>query len=490
MPRAAKMAARRLVATLTAWADQEEGRFILLVPCLMAAGVATWLSADRPPGLFVLLPVTAIWIALFVLFFRRRQDAWMLAVRPLAVFFLGMTLIALRTAWVGAPAVPDGFGSATVTGVLERVEDRKKDHRYTVRVQELSRFGDAIPRRVRVVWRGEPGNAKAGDLIRMRVSLSPPPGPATPGGYDFAQAMFYERIGGVGFSYAPPAVIERGGRGWATRVERLREGIAGRIEGHIDGPPGAVAAALVTGKRERIPQGTVDDLRDAGLAHLLAISGLHMGLVCGFLFFTLRWVLAQSETLALRYPIKKWAALGALMGGSFYLILSGAAWSAQRAFIMASIVFLAILFDRRGISLRNAAIAAIVIVLIRPEAVISAGFQMSFAAVVSLIAAFSFLEERFPRSEDRSAFTRVTGFIGGLAMTSIIAGLATAPFALFHFGQVATYGLLGNLLAMPIITLGVMPAAVLALFVMPLGLDGLIFVLVGRGIDLVLRIAH
>ena len=456
----------------------------------MVAGSALWLHADEPPSLLISALLATVFAALWIIGERRHRLWVVYGSRVGACFFAGMALIALRTEHVKAPVVPDGLQPVTVTGVLEEIELRERDRRYTIRVERMSRLGaDAAPYRVRVVWRGDPGDAAPGDRVQLRASISPPPGPAMPGGYDFARAMSYERIGGSGFAYAPPAVIERGGTGFQASIERLRDRIADRIETAVGGPEGAVTAALVTGKRERIPEGVVEDLRDAGLAHLLAISGLHMGLVCGFLFFAIRWVLSRFEELALHFPIKKWAAIGALSGGAFYLLLSGGAWSAQRAFIMASIVFLAILFDRRGISLRNAALAALVIIILRPEAVISAGFQMSFAAVVALIATFSFIEDKLPRSDDQGGLMKALRFIGGLALTSFVAGLATAPFALFHFGRFASYGLLANMLAMPIITLAVMPAAVMALFVMPLGLDGLVFALVGRGVEMVIGIA-
>lgn len=323
----------------------------------------------------------------------------------------------------------------------------------------------------------------------MRASLRPPPGPAVPGGYDFSRQMRFEGIGGSGFAYAPPEVLESRGRTFKTRIEALRERVADRVVERLPGPTGAMAAALMTGKRERIPEANVEDLRDAGLAHLLAISGLHMGLVCGFLFWTLRSLLARSERLALSQPIKKWAALGALAGGAFYLALSGGAWSAQRAFIMAAIIFLAVLFDRRGISLRNAALAALVILVLRPEALLAPGFQMSFAAVVTLISAFSAIEERWPRPSDPGLLTKVLLFVTGLMMTSLLAGAATSAFAAYHFGRVASYGLLGNMLAMPIVTIAVMPAMVLAMFLMPLGLDGPVLLLVGEGLGLVLAVS-
>ncbi|GGY52379.1 ComEC/Rec2 family competence protein [Parvularcula lutaonensis] len=478
---------RDLSATFRRWSAMEERRFILWAPCLMAAGIVLWFSLNEPPGAGVAVFAAASACLLWTAASSRRVEGARLAARAMTCFLGGMALIALRTEMVEAPLIPTDM-SAEVRGTLVDVEMRERDRRYNIRVESISYLDDP-PRKVRVIWRGEPNGAKPGDRVSLRAQLTPPPGPAMPGGYDFARAMRYEGIGGVGFSYEPPRVIEGVGASLRMRIEALREAVADRVERKIGGPEGAVAAALMTGKRERIGEENVNDLRDAGLAHLLAISGLHMGLVCGFLFWTLRALLVRSEWLALHAPIKKWAAAGALLGGLFYLALSGGAWSAQRAFIMAAIVFGAILFDRRGISLRNAALAALVIMTLRPEAVVAPGFQMSFAAVVTLISAFGFIDERWPREGERSTLTKVGGFLGGLTLTSFLAGLATGPFAAYHFGRIASFGLLGNMLAMPIITLAVMPAMVLAMFLMPFGLDGPVLFLVGQGIGIVLAIA-
>lgn len=468
----------------------EAQRFILWAPVLMTAGIAAWFTGDVQPSVWasalMLLASAGIWVAAA----RREVTGVRIAAKAVTFFALGIFLIALRASVVAAPVVPAGLGTVTVTGVLEETEVRERDRRHLIRVETISRLSaQETPAKVRVIWRGDPGQARPGDTVRLPASLAPPPGPTHPGGYDFSRGMAFEKIGAVGFSYSAPQVVRRGGSGFRAEVEALRIGIADRVERKIGGAEGGVAAALITGKRARIPEERVADLRDAGLAHLLAISGLHMGLVCGFLFWSARFLLSRSETLALHTPIKKLAAAAALLGGLAYLFLSGGAWSAQRAFIMAGVVFAAILFDRRGISLRNVAIAALIIISLRPEAVMSPGFQMSFAAVTTLIAAFSFIEERWPRGEDRSTLTKVTTFFGGLTMTSLIAGMATAPFAIFHFGRFASFGLLGNLLAMPIVTIAVMPALVLSMFLMPVGLDGPVLFLVGKGIGLVLAIA-
>ncbi|MEM9837600.1 MAG: ComEC/Rec2 family competence protein [Pseudomonadota bacterium] len=473
------------------WAGQEAGRFIVFAPWLLAVGILLWMAGPLRQPLAVLIAPAGAMAVLWGAAVRVDRPGIVLAARALFFVMAGAALIAGRTVVLRAPVLPDGLPAGEVTGTVERLELRGDDQRFTIRVGSIDDVdAQALPHRVRIVWRGEPGFAKIGDRISMRAQLRPPPGPVLPGGYDFSRQMYYLGIGGSGFAYEAPHVLAVGDGGWRGQLEVLRENVANRVQGHLPGAEGAVAAALITGKRERIPSNVVDALRDAGLAHLLAISGLHMGLVCGYIFWTARFLFTRSERLTLRYPVKKWAAIVALIGGGVYLMLSGAAWSAQRAYIMAAVVFGAILFDRQGLSLRNVAIAATIILLLRPEAVMAPGFQMSFAAVITLIAAFGEIEKRYPRTSDHGLLIRAWRFLSGLSLTSLLAGFATGPFAAFHFGRIATFGLLGNMLAVPIVTLGVMPALVLAMFLMPIGLDAPVLGLVGVGLRVVIGIAQ
>ena len=266
--------------------------------------------------------------------------------------------------------------------------------------------------------------------------------------------------------------------------------VLARIGAQLDGQSGAVAIALVTGQRGGIAETTREDMRAAGLAHLLAISGLHMGLVAGLLFFALRAAFALVPGLALHHPIKKWAALGAAGGAFVYLNLVGASIPAQRAFLMVAVVLLAVLLERRALSLRLVAWAAAVILVIAPESLMSASFQMSFAAVTALIAAYEFWEGRRPRDRGRSGpGRRLLGYFAGVAATSVIAILATSPFAAFHFHRLAVYGLLANLVAVPLTAFWIMPWAVVALLLMPFGGESLALLPMGWGIDLLLGLA-
>jgi len=272
----------------------------------------------------------------------------------------------------------------------------------------------------------------------------------------------------------------------------LRLHMSARIRAALPGESGAIAAALMTGDRSAISQESLDSMRDSGLAHLLAISGLHLGLVATTLFFGLRAVLALSERLTLRHPIKKWAAVAAMAGSFAYLLLAGATVPTQRAFVMTGLVLLAVLLDRQAISMRLVAWAAMIILVIAPDSMLGASFQMSFAAVVALVAFYETFRDRFRvvrLAAGHALAGRMALYAGGVASTTVIASVATGLIALHHFARIAVYGLPANMLAVPLTALWIMPWAVIAAVLMPLGLEGLPLVLMGWGIDGLLWIA-
>ena len=264
----------------------------------------------------------------------------------------------------------------------------------------------------------------------------------------------------------------------------MRQQASIRIRAALPGDTGAIAAALMTGDRGAISDGALAAMRDARLAHLLAISGLHIGLFAGLIFFGLRAGLALIPALALRFPIKKWAAIGALMGALFYLLMTGATVPTQRAFIMAAIVLAGVLLERNAISMRNVALAALAVLLMAPEVLLGASFQMSFAAVVALVAAYE-LRPRDGILGPGWRRRRVLVYALGVAVTTLIATAATTPFAVYHFNRLVLYGLAANLIAVPLTALWIMPWSIVAFALMPFGLEGLALAPMGIGIDAV-----
>ncbi|MGB0630393.1 MAG: ComEC/Rec2 family competence protein [Alphaproteobacteria bacterium] len=399
----------------------------------------------------------------------------------------------LRTLTVDAPVLSRETGPVLVSAQVQFIEPTEKRARLTLvsPVSSDSRHLSALAR-LRVHVRNDVSDILPGDLVRLRVLVRPPPAPSLPGGFDFARKAYFERIGAVGFALGDVTRISRpAASSLSIRISRLRHDLTARILAAGSAETGPVAAALLTGERRAIPKDVLSDMRDSGLAHLLAISGLHIGLVAGLIFFVVRLLLACIEPVALRYPIKKIAAGTAVAGAFAYLVISGATIPTQRAFLMVTIFMVAVMLDRTAISLRLVALAAAIILILSPEALLSASFQMSFAAVIALVAAYEFAAPKTARLREKGGVlsSRLAMFVAATILTTVVASLATAPFAVYHFNRVALFGLLANMLAVPMMAMWIMPTGLLSMLLMPLGLESWGLTAMGWGLDAVLAIA-
>ncbi len=323
-----------------------------------------------------------------------------------------------------------------------------------------------------------------GQVVILTAMLSAPQGPVEPGTFDFRRMAFFDQLGAVGYTRTPVLLLEPPEEG-ALYIDRLRSTLAQAIRDAVPGDAGAFAAGAMTGDRSGISQATVADLRDSNLAHLLAISGMNMAFLVAFVFGLLRTGLAAIPPLALRVNTKKVAAVVALAVAYFYLQLSGSNVATERAFIMVSVMLVAILLDRRALTLRSVAIAGIVLLLWQPETLAEPGFQMSFAATVALIAGFRAIDTRVAR--ERCPRWMLPVFT--VVLSSVIAGAATAPYAAAHFGRFTDYGLIANLLTVPAMGLLVMPGGALAALLAPFGLEGPALWLMGLGSAWILYVA-
>jgi len=336
-----------------------------------------------------------------------------------------------------------------------------------------------------------------GDRIGVRATLGPPSRPVAPGAFDFRRQFYFDRIGGIGFALghvrslpgAPETASGSLMRWVMGGFADLRSIIEGRISAALPDPDQAgVAIAYVTGIQTAVSPPALTAMRNAGLAHLLAVAGLHLGLAAGILFFFSRALFALMPAIALRWPIKKWAAVIALLGAVFYTLLTGARVPVVRSCLMAAFVLLGVVVDRRPITMRPVAWAAFAILLLRPESMTGASFQLSFAAIVALTAIW----ERIGRGRNRpgSALKRVLREIFDLVVTSLTATLATAAFAIYQFDRMSNYGLIANILAVPITGFWVMPWLILSLLLMPFGLERLALAPAGLGIGAILWTAR
>lgn len=468
----------------------ERTRWALWIPVFMGAGIAAYFSLHGEPAIWV-GPIS-LGLAVLAAVGFRRQQALLIAICGLLCMSLGFGLAQLRTMQVAAPVLQKKMGPVALEGRIARVEVLTKGRRLWLDSLAIDRLGNAkTPERVRIKLFARNVDLQPGDRIRLRAILHPPSGPAMPGAFDFARRAYFQRLGGVGYAISRPTIVSRAtGDGFFMELAVLRHRITQIIHQALPGPAGAVAAALMTGERGAIPEDVLDAMRESGLAHLLAISGLHIGLVGGLIFFAVRLCLALWERVALRYPIKKWAAIAAFVGSLGYLLISGATLPTQRAFLMLSLVMLAVIIDRSAISMNLVAWAAGVILLIAPESLMSVSYQMSFAAVTALVATYEFsYARRLNQAGNHSKFRRAVYYISAVLLTTLVAGAATAPFALYHFNQVALYGVIANLFAVPLTALWVMPLAILAFILMPFGLAWLALAPMGWGIEAVIAIA-
>ncbi|MCB2053423.1 MAG: ComEC/Rec2 family competence protein [Geminicoccaceae bacterium] len=476
----------------------ERARWLLWLPVAFGSGIALYFTLPVEPPFWPVLPLCMA--AACLAFVLRPRDrpllAWALVLVALA--FAGFAAAQWRTHRLAAPVIAKP-GSYEIAGRVLLVEPRGRGPRVTL--GELSIEGiaaEATPAEVRVTLRSDGASVRAGDRLAVRARLQRPSGPLVPDGFDFARQAYFDRLGGLGYAIGPARILERGDHtGFAAAIARLRQTIADEARAAIPGAEGAVAAALLTALRADIPDRVWRDMQLSGLAHLLAISGLHMGLVAGTVFLTLRYLLCLVPSVALRWPVKKPAALVALLAIGFYLLLAGASVPAQRAFMMAGVGLLALMIDRNPFSLRLVAVAALAVLMLQPESLLGASFQMSFAAVVALVAfyeAWNLHRRRRPDTDDDAPranrpWRPVAVYLLGVALTTLVAGLATTPFAAYHFQRIATFGLIANLLGVPLTAFWIMPSGLLALLAMPFGWAGPFLQVMGAGVGLLLHLA-
>lgn len=479
--------------------QKQQGRAIVWAPVAMVGGLMAYYSLPVEPPLKIGLIMALIVAGLAGAVRTGRTGGFAVFVGfLLAGFLLGQ----VSTFATGTKMLPASTGKVTIGGWLDDLgPDVGKRRRIIVEVDRIDEVKPQYwPGKARLsVSADHVGALLRGDYVRFQAWLYPPLTPATPGGWNYGQVGWFAGIGAGG--RVASQLVKSGDREdrrrWSDGVAELRAVIAQRIRAHLPQRESGFAVALVTGDRTGLDKNMREALQQSGLAHILAISGLHMSLVAGGVFWFVRAMLALWPLLVLNYPIKKIAAMAGLSAAGFYLLISGQAIATQRAFIMLSVMFLAVLLGRSAISMRNLAVAAVIVLVIAPHAVLTASFQMSFLAVMGLIAGYEYLHGRQIRLREGLAARPIylKGLIGlalllvGLSTTTIIASAFTTLPAAFHFNRFATWSLPANLLAMPIVTFVVMPGAVASVCLMPLGLEHWPLLLMSAGLKAVQAIA-
>ena len=473
------------------WARAEAGagRLLPWVPIAFGAGIAIYFTADREPvAWFVAAVAVGLCAVAFVL---RRRKAFAAALM-LAAIASGFAVAALKTARISHVVLAQPIYASSLKGFVETHEERTRTDRFVLRVTHMeTRRGMPALERVRLSVRK--GTAPpVGSFIEMKARLLPPLSPLRPGSYDFGRDMFFQGIGASGFAMGAITTLDPPQSGgwklrYAAAMQGMRDAIDARIRTVLSGDNRAIATALLTGRRDAITTPVNDAMFISGLGHVLSISGYHMAVVAGVVFFAVRALLALIPALTVTFPIKKWSAAAAFAAATFYLLLSGAEVATQRSYFMTAVVLIAVMVDRRAVTFRTLAVAAMIVLTFAPEALVHPSFQMSFAATLGLVALIQIGMPRMFASPDNSHVARAALWGGReimtLALASFVAGLATTPYAAFHFHRITPYGVLANLAAMPVVSGLVMPAGLLGLAAMPFGLDGVFWNLMGLGID-------
>lgn len=493
-------AIRRSVA-VAAGTELDRGVAFLLVPVFLAAGVIVYFSLASEPGFAQ--PIAIVLLMAGCAAVTRSRPRTHLCFMAAMLCALGVVAAKVETWRAGTQML----GSEIQTRLTGRVVSLEEMENGRVRLT-LDVISTAYPKlryapeRVRLSARTVPADMTAGSLVTGYARLLPPTGPVRPESYDFSFDSYFTGIGASGFFLGNPKTIAAQGpppltARLSSAIENARENIADHIRGQIGGAEGEIAAALIVGVRAGIPDEINEAMRRTGIYHIISISGLHMALVAGTIMGLLRGAFALFPDFSSRRPVKKYAAGAALVSIAAYLVISGIVVAAERSFIMLAVMLVAVLFDRAALTMRNLAISAIAVILVSPHEVVGPSFQMSFAATAALVGAYAgwadYRADRVRTPPARRSFVsflsrKFLAGMGGLAMTSIIAGSATLLFAIWHFQRVSPLSLLANLAVMPIVSV-VMLLAVISALLMPFGFDWPSLYLMGKGLTAMIAIS-
>lgn len=471
---------------------EDRSRWILWMPVLIGIGIGIYFGLPEEPPLW--------WGFGFLTFFGGlayllRDSLFKLITLAFLFISLGFTVASYRTHVLDTRMLNYPLPPLWIEGVVESAELKasktgKLAQRFVLADLYAPEF-EELPQKARLTFKGKGEMLNPGARVKVYAKLIPVQPPVSPMGYDFRRQAYFQGIGATGFVLKTPEVLGYPAySSWREKLESVRETMTQTFLREMTPPYGSIAAALVTGDRAAIPEPVRIYFVDSGLAHVLAISGLHLTIVAGLAFFVIRRLLALIPGVALRYPIKKWAAFITILMTFVYLGISGFGLPAERATIMTTAVMVAIMIDRTAISMRSVCLAATFILLMLPEALLSPSFQLSFAAVVGLIGAYESFKNPLSNWILSGGMARkIFAYFSGIVFSSLIATLATIPYTIYTFNRFTLHAIEANLLAIPLVGTVIMPSAVLTSLLMPFDLQGWTMPLYQYGIEWLVEIA-
>ena len=478
----------RLAAALEHRFEAEREQLPLWLPVGLGLGIAAWFMLPNAAAWSAFICAAGALVAALLPAAGRSRTARALAIFCLAGA-LGCALIWLRAERIAAPMLTRPQAAAFTAEVRSL---QKLPARQAVRLV-LEPADATLPRlRVNVAEEDAPGALRAGATVRLRAYLMPPPERALPGAYDFSRAAWFQRIGATGRAIGPVEVVSQSDRvGWSGTLSTWRQRLADHIRARLPAGEGGIASALATGDQGGVPEADAEAMRRSGLAHLLSVSGLHLTAVVGAVMFATLKLLALSPTLALRAPLVLIAAGAGAVAGIAYTLLTGAEVPTVRACIAALLVLAGIALGRDALTLRLVATGALAVLLLWPESLVGASFQLSFAAIVAIVALHEQpAVKRLLQRRDEAVRARLGRALLALVLTGLAVEIALAPIALFHFHKAGFYGAAANIVAIPLTTFVIMPLEAAALLLDTVGLGAPAWWLAGQALALLLRLAH
>jgi len=486
-PRARMGPFSRLGARLESLAEAERDQLPLWLPVGLILGISAYFYLpDQSSWIAFLLLAGSV--ACFGLAFGATRWGRALALFSLAAA-LGLGLVWWRAEQATAPRLE----RQQLMQIDARVESVNALAARGASRLMVAPIGEGLPARLRVNVDDEkmvPGIAP-GAIVRLRAWMMPPAPMAVPGAYDFARAAWFQRIGGTGRALDIALVAPPSTQSFSARIAGWRQRLAAHVRGRLGGAEGGIAAALATGDQFGIPDSDAEAMRRSGLAHLLSVSGLHLTAMVGAAMLLTLKLLALSPALALRYRLVLVAAGVGALAGIAYTLLTGAEVPTVRSCIAALLVLAGVALGREALTLRLVAVGALVVLLLWPESLAGPSFQMSFAAIIAIVALHESPRARawFAR-RDEGWPTKIGRFLFALVLTGLAVEIALTPIALFHFHKAGLYGALANVIAIPLTTFVIMPLEALALLLDLIGLGAPIWWLTGQALSFLIALAH
>jgi competence protein ComEC len=460
-----------------------ERRLVLLLPFAMIAGLIADVELPVDPHPLALAGGAAA-IGLMLALSLGAPIRLRLTLL-LAAGWMGLSLLPIHGALLGSPMLARPAYGTYGARVDEILSETATERRVVLSAIVPTGKDRPVPvRRARVVIKAGP-DLSPGDVITGQFRFAPVPGPVYPGGFDTQFHSYFDGIGAYGNSIKPPTIVTPGDEAApAHLIDAVRRGISWRIDAVLSQPAAGIARAIINGDQSAVTDDARTTMATAGIAHVLSVSGLHLTIVAGGVFWIVRLLLAGFDGLAHRISVKRVAAVAGLASALAYFAISGGNVAALRSTLMIVLVFGAVLFGRRALTMRNVATAGLIVIATDPASV----FQLSFAAVVALVGAYENL--RSDRAGDAGLLAHAWGYAKGVVVTSLVAGVATLLFSIYHFQQTSPLGVVGNLATLPLVGFVMMPAAAIAMLLMPFGLEAPPLLAMGWSIDRMLDVAR